>query len=132
MTNHRVTGIDAESVDLGGKRLPARTVIWAAGVAASPLARSLGVPLDRAGRVLVEPDLTIPGFLAWLAWLFIPIFFLIGFRNRALVLFDWAYSFLTFRRGARLITGVEHPEEVLRPHPAPPPDDAKRTPAAPS
>jgi NADH:ubiquinone reductase (H+-translocating) len=208
MTNHRVTGIDAEGVDLGGQRLPARTVIWAAGVAASPLARSLGVPLDRAGRVLVEPDLTIPGFrevfvvgdlayleqdghpvpgvspaamqqgrhtaanisrqlqgldtrpfryldkgsfavigrgaavgdvfgkfkmsgfLAWLAWLVIHIFFLIGFRNRALVLFDWAYSFLTFRRGARLITGVEHPGEVFRPHPVPPPDDAKRPPAA--
>ena len=197
-TNHRVTGIDAEGVDLGGERLPARTVIWAAGVAASPLARSLGVPLDRAGRVLVEPDLTIPGFrevyvigdlayleqdgrpvpgvspaamqegrhaaanirrqmqgldtrpfryldkgnfavigrgaavgdvfgklklsgfLAWMAWLFIHIFFLIGFRNRALVLFDWAYSFLTFRRGARLITGVEHPDQVLHPAPAAP------------
>ena len=193
MTNHRVTGIDAEGVDLGDERLPARTVIWAAGVAASPLARSLGVPLDRAGRVLVEPDLTIPGFrevfvvgdlayleqdghpvpgvspaamqearhtaanirrqlqgldtrpfryldkgnfavigrgaavgdvfgklkmsgfLAWLAWLFIHIFFLIGFRNRALVLFDWAYSFLTFRRGARLITGRGAPGGGLPP-----------------
>jgi NADH dehydrogenase len=190
-TGLRVTGIDADGVDLGGERLPARTVIWAAGVAASPLARSLGVPLDRAGRVLVEPDLTVPGFrevfvvgdlahveqdgqpvpgvspaamqmarqtaanirrqmldqqtrpfryldkgsfavigrgaavgevfgklkmggfLAWLSWLFIHLFFLIGFRNRLLVLFDWAYSYLTFRRGARLITGEEHPERVL-------------------
>jgi NADH dehydrogenase len=193
MTGTRVTGIDGEGVDLGGQRLRARTVIWAAGVAASPLARSLGAPLDRAGRVLVEPDLTVPGFreifvigdlayleqdgqpvpgvspaamqegrqtaanirrqlqgldtrpfhyldkgnfavigrgaavgdvfgklkmsgfLAWLAWLFIHLYFLIGFRNRALVLFDWAYSFLTFRRGARLITGVDHPAEILAP-----------------
>jgi NADH dehydrogenase len=162
-------------------------------VAASPLARSLGVPLDRAGRVLVQPDLTIPGhddvfvigdlaaleqdghlvpgvspaamqegrhvadtirrrlrnqpaqpfryfdkgnfavigrgaavghfrekirlhgFIAWFAWLFIHLFFLIGFRNRALVLFDWAYSYLTFRRGARLITGDAHIDSRLPP-----------------
>ena len=182
-TGLRVTGIDAEGVSLGDERLAARTVLWAAGVAASPLAKSLGVPLDRAGRVLVQPDLTIPGhseisvigdlatltqdgkpvpgvapaamqegryvakqvrlrlagkptapfryvdkgnfatlgrgaavgdvfgklklsgLLAWLAWLTIHIFFLIGFRNRVLVLFQWAYSYVTFRRGARLITG---------------------------
>ncbi len=188
-TGVRVTGIDAEGVTFGDERLPARTVLWAAGVAASPLARSLGVPLDRAGRVLVQPDLTIPGhpevrvigdlaaleqdgklvpgvapaaiqegvyvareltrvvtgrparpfryfdkgnfatlgrgaavgellggrfslsgFLAWLAWLAIHIVFLIGFRNRALVIFQWAYSYVTFRRGARLITGGPPPE----------------------
>jgi len=170
-------------VSLGAERIAARTVIWAAGVQASPLARSLGVPLDPAGRVLVTPTLTIPnhddvfvigdlaaldqdgrripgvspaaiqmarhaarnivraargepllpfryvdkgsfatigrgaavgdvfgklqlsGFPAWVAWLLIHIFFLIGFRNRLLVLLQWAYSYLTYRRGARLITG---------------------------
>ena len=182
-TEARVTAVDAGGVSIGGERLVARTVIWAAGVEASPLARSLGAPLDRAGRVCVRPDLTIPGhdevfvigdlasleqdgrpvpgvspaamqegrqaaanvlrrirgeptqpfryvdkgsfaaigrgaavgdifgrlrltgFLAWLAWLGIHIFFLIGFRNRLAVMFGWAYSYLTWRRGARLITG---------------------------
>jgi NADH:ubiquinone reductase (H+-translocating) len=182
-TGVRVTGIDAGGVDLGSERIPARTMVWAAGVAASPLPRTLGIPVDRAGRVLVEPTLTIPGhrevyvigdlasveqdgkpvpgvapaaiqmgrhvarnirrslagqplqpfryrnkgsfatigrgkavgdvfgkielsgFPAWVAWLAIHIFFLIGFRNRVLVLFQWAYSYVTFRRGARLITG---------------------------
>jgi NADH dehydrogenase len=183
-TGARVTGVDERGVRLGDERLAARTVIWAAGVQASPVARSLGVPLDRAGRVLVEPGLDVPGHpevfvigdlaalvqdgtpvpgvcpaaiqegrhvagsvrralrgepalpfryrdkgsfatigrraavgelaggrvrvsgtLAWLAWLAIHIVFLIGFRNRALVLFQWAWSYVTFRRGARLITG---------------------------
>ena len=182
-TGTRVTGVDATGVTLDGERLAARTVIWAAGVEASPLAPSLGVPLDRAGRVIVEPDLSVPGhpdayvigdlaavvqdgapvpgvapaamqearhaaanilrtlrgeptrpfryldkgtfavlgrgaavgvlrgglklwgFPAWLAWLGIHIAFLIGFRNRLLVLINWAYSYLTYRRGARLITG---------------------------
>jgi NADH:ubiquinone reductase (H+-translocating) len=186
-TGVRVTGVDAGGVTLGGEKIGARTVVWAAGVQASPLARSLGVPLDRAGRVHVNPDLTVPGyenvyvigdlaaleqdgqpvpgvspaaiqegrhaatnveravrgeprlpfrywdkgsfatigrgaavgtmlkhlklsgFLAWLAWLGIHIFFLIGFRNRFVVVFNWAYSYLTFRRGARLITGVPPP-----------------------
>ncbi len=57
----RVTGVDAEGVTLGSERLVARTVIWAAGVASSPLGRSLGAPLDRAGRVQVTPDLSVPG-----------------------------------------------------------------------
>jgi NADH dehydrogenase len=177
-----VTGIDAEGVCVGPERIEARTVLWAAGVAASPLARSLGVPLDRAGRVRVEPDLTIPGhpevfvigdlahveeegrpvpgvapaamqmgdyaagaiirslnhqprepfryrdkgsmatigraaavaqigrwkssgIVAWLLWLFVHILFLIGFRNRLLVLIQWAWSYVTYDRGARLITG---------------------------
>jgi NADH dehydrogenase len=168
-------------VQIGGERVAAKTVIWAAGVAASPVARTLGVPLDRAGRVLVQPDLTIPGhedvfvigdlahleqdakpvpgiapaamqggrhaaanllrtlqgkprlpfhyrdkgilatigrgaavaqvgpiratgYLAWLLWLFIHIFFLIGFRNRLIVMIQWAWSYVTFDRGARLIT----------------------------
>jgi NADH dehydrogenase len=182
-TSTRVTGVDPAGVSLGAERIAARTVIWAAGVQASPLARTLGVPLDTAGRVLVTPQLTIPGhdevfvigdlaaleqdgrrvpgvspaaiqmarhaaanieraargesllpfryldkgsfatigrgaavgdvfgklqlsgFPAWAAWLLIHIFFLIGFRNRVLVLLQWAYSYLTYRRGARLITG---------------------------
>ena len=186
-TGTRVTGIDATGVTIGHERILARTVLWAAGVAASPLAKSLGLPLDRAGRVRVEPTLAVParndvfvigdlaiveqdgkpvpgvapaaiqmgrhaarnilraiasqpvqpfryrnkgsfatigrgkavgemaggvklsGFLAWLAWLAIHIFFLIGFRNRTLVIFQWAYSYVTFRRGARLITGPPPP-----------------------
>jgi NADH dehydrogenase len=186
-TGARVTGIDATGVTLGHERILARTVLWAAGVAASPLAKSLGLPLDRAGRVRVDPTLAVParndvfvvgdlaiveqdgkpvpgvapaaiqmgrhaarnilraiagqplqpfryrnkgsfatigrgkavgemaggvklsGFPAWLAWLAIHIFFLIGFRNRVLVIFQWAYSYVTFRRGARLITGPPPP-----------------------
>ena len=185
-TGTLVTGIDAAGVTLGTERLPARTVLWAAGVAASPLARSLGVPLDRAGRVRVEPDLTIPGhpevfvigdvaileqdgkpvtglaavavqegphaarnvmhavrgephepfhysdkgilatigraaavasfgrvqvsgLVAWLLWLFVHIFLLIGFRNRFVVVFSWAWTYFTYERGARLITGDVHP-----------------------
>jgi NADH:ubiquinone reductase (H+-translocating) len=182
-TRALVTGIDEHGVWIGDERIEAKTVLWAAGVAASPLARSLGVPLDRAGRVLVDPDLTLPGrddvyvigdlaslkqedgtpvpgvaaaaiqegrlaaqnivrkleglpglpfryrnngslatigraagvadfgrikltgLFAWLAWLLIHIFFLIGFRNRFLVLFEWAWSYVTYERGARLITG---------------------------
>lgn len=181
-TSAKVTEIDERGVALGSERIDASVVLWAAGVAASPLARTLGVPLDRAGRVLVRPDLTIPGhddvyvigdlaavaqdgrpvpgvapaaiqearsaaenirrrlrgeprrpfryrdkgalatigraagiadfgrlklsgLLAWLAWLLVHIFFLIGFRNRFLVLFEWAWSYVTFERGARLITG---------------------------
>ena len=177
-----VTAIDAAGVGVGDQRFPARTVLWAAGVTASPLAQSLGVPLDRAGRVQVQPDLTLPGhpevfvigdlavamsygkpvpgvapaaiqggrhaarcirrtlagqayepfhyrdkgalatigraagvadfgwltlsgFSAWLAWMLIHVFFLIGFRNRLLVILSWAWSYVTFQRGARLITG---------------------------
>jgi NADH:quinone reductase (non-electrogenic) len=181
-TGARVTAIDAGGVSLGGDRVEAATVLWAAGVAASPLGRSLGAPLDRAGRVRVGPDLTVPGhpeifvvgdlaaaeredktlvpglapaamqegryaaraivralrgeaprafhyrdkgvlatigraaavarigrlqfsgLAAWLAWLFIHILFLIGFRNRVAVILQWAWSYVTFKRGARLIT----------------------------
>ncbi len=60
-TNAMVTGMDEEGVTVGDTRIQARTLLWGAGVAASPLARSLGVPLDRAGRVKVEPTLTVPG-----------------------------------------------------------------------
>jgi NADH dehydrogenase len=180
-TGVEVTEIDADGVCVGTERIAARTVLWAAGVAASPLAQSLGVPLDRAGRVFVQPDLTIPGhddvyvigdlahlrqagqlvpgvapaamqegrhaalnivrslrgstrlpfryvdkgmlatigrgaavarigwfkasgFFAWVLWLFVHILFLIGFRNRVLVMLQWAWSYVTFDRGARLIT----------------------------
>ncbi len=183
-TNTRVTGIDAEGLSLGDERLLARTVVWAAGVAASPLGRELGVTVDRAGRVPVQPDLTLAGhpevsvigdlatlqqdgrpvpgvapaamqmgrhaarnvlralagkerlpfryadkgslatigrkagvadfgrfhmsgFLAWLAWLLIHIFFLIGFRNRLVVMTDWAWSYFTHQRFARLILEIE-------------------------
>jgi NADH dehydrogenase len=180
-TGMQVTGIDADGVSIGHERIHSHTVIWAAGVAASPLAQTLGVPLDRAGRVLVEPELTIPGHddvyvigdlahvecdgslvpgvapaamqegwhaaqniirtirgrprepfryvdkgmlatigrgaavakvgpikasghFAWLLWLFVHILFLIGFRNRLLVMIQWAWLYFTFDRGARLIT----------------------------
>jgi NADH:quinone reductase (non-electrogenic) len=181
-TNSVVTMVDPEGVMVGGERIPAQTVLWAAGVAASPLARSLGAPLDRAGRVLVEPTLAVPGhpqifvigdlaslqqdgrplpgvaqvaiqggkhaaknilraicgepllpfryrdygnvavigrgsavvdvggakasgFFAWVFWLFLHIFWLIGFRNRVTVLIEWAWSYITMQRGVRLITG---------------------------
>ena len=178
-----VTRVTTDAVWLGGEQIRARTVLWAAGVAAAPLARTLGAPLDRSGRVLVEPDLSIPGYpeafaigdisaflhqtgaplpgvapvaiqqgravadnvwrrlhgqptrpfryhdrgsmatigraaavavvgglrlsglVAWLAWLLVHIMFLIGFRNRFLVLFEWAWAYVTWHRGARLITG---------------------------
>jgi len=178
-----VTAVRESQVVVGGECLHAATVLWAAGVAASPLARSLSAPLDKVGRVMVEPDLSIPGhpetfvigdlanfphqtgrplpgvapvaiqqgrhaarnilrlvkgqpsepfkyldkgrlatigraagvadlgslkfsgYIAWLAWLFVHIFFLIGFRNRFVVLFEWAWAYFTNQRGARLITG---------------------------
>ena len=172
----RVTNIDADGVSMGSDRLASHTVIWAAGVAASPLGRSLGVPLDRAGRVIVNEDLTAPGhpeisvigdlaalpwhqppvpgiapaakqmgryvalrilgktnqpfryrdygqlatigrnaavgvmgklhlsgYPAWLLWLLAHIYFLIGFRNRLVVLIDWAASYWTFERHARIV-----------------------------
>jgi NADH dehydrogenase len=187
-TGALVTRVTPDAVWLGGEQIRARTVLWAAGVAAAPLTRTLGVPLDRAGRVLVEPDLSIPGhpeafaigdmvaFIgagghplpglapvaiqqgravaanvlrrlrgestrpfhyrdqgsmatigraaavavvgrlrlsglpAWLAWLFVHIMFLIGFRNRFLVLFEWAWAYISWQRGARLITGPWRPK----------------------
>jgi NADH dehydrogenase len=171
-----VTNVDAEGVSLGEERISAKTVVWAAGVAASPLARSLDVPLDRAGRVKVEPDLSVPdhpeifvigdlaslegvpgiapaakqmgrltaqnikrlmqgkktvpfryrdwgqlatigrnsavavigklklsGYIAWLMWLLAHIYFLINFRNRVVVMFDWAWSYWTYDRYARIV-----------------------------
>jgi NADH dehydrogenase len=175
-----VTDVDGHGVCIGAERIESRTVMWAAGVAASPLGRSLGAPVDRAGRVKVEKDLTLPGrpevfvvgdlaaveqagrpvpgvapaamqmgrhaarnvlrsiagrplvpfhyvdkgslatigrraavadfgrvrlwgLPAWLAWLGIHIFFLIGFRNRLVVLLDWAWAYFSYQRSARLI-----------------------------
>ena len=182
-TGCAVRDVAPDSVVAGDTRIAAATILWAAGVRASPLARSLAVPLDAAGRVRVEPDLSIPGddrifaigdvatldsaagnplpgvapvamqqgrhvaenvkrdlaglprrpfryrdkgslavigraeavadlgkvrisgFLAWLAWCFVHILYLVGFRNRAVVLFEWAWAYVTHQRGARLITG---------------------------
>jgi NADH dehydrogenase len=193
-TGAMVTDMDEEGVTVGDTRIRARTLLWGAGVAASPLARTLGVPLDRAGRVKVEPTLTVPGhedaFVigdlaslvqdgkpvpgvapaamqmgryvgqailrrlkgqplepfryhdrgsfavigrgsavglffnkyrvkgrpAWLMWLGIHITFLIGFRNKVAVMFDWAYTYLTKRRDVRLITGL-HANRLPALHP---------------
>jgi NADH dehydrogenase len=179
-----VTAITAGQVTVGDDVIPAETVVWAAGVLASSLGRSLGVDLDRAGRVLIERDLSIPGypeifvvgdmasladtrgrplpgvaqvalqqgkwaaanilrriegkatrpfryldlgnlatigrnsavadirglrltgFIAWLTWAGVHILNLIGFRNRVLVALQWLWQYLTFQRGARLITGA--------------------------
>ena len=175
-----VTGIDGEGVQLGADRVAARTVVWAAGVAASPIGASFGAPLDRAGRVVVGEDLAIPGhpevmvigdlaslpwhtppvpgtapaakqmgrlaalnvlnslrnkqsrpfrykdvgmlatigrnsavavfgrlqlsgYPAWLLWLLAHIYFLIGFRNRIVVLIEWAWAYWTFERNARIV-----------------------------
>ncbi|HEX6634455.1 MAG TPA: NAD(P)/FAD-dependent oxidoreductase [Usitatibacter sp.] len=173
----RVTGVDEEGVAMGDERLESKTVLWAAGVASSPLGRSLAAPLDRAGRVQVEPDLSVPGhpeifvagdlaaikdvpgiapaakqmgthaagnvlariagratqtfryrdygqlatigrksavadfgrvklwgFPAWFVWLWAHIYFLINFRNRLVVMIDWAWSYWTFQRYSRIVT----------------------------
>ncbi|MCR6687764.1 NAD(P)/FAD-dependent oxidoreductase [Pseudoxanthomonas sp.] len=188
------TGVPVTAIDAGGYRLgedyvPARTVVWAAGVAASPLARALGVPLDRAGRVPVEADLSVPGhphvfvagdlaavkradggpvpgvapaakqmgrhvaaavrarlqdrpaaafryrdfgnlatigrmaavvdlhgfklsgLLAWWFWLAAHVFFLIGFRNRLVVLLNWAWAYWSYQRAARIILGRDRDPE---------------------
>ncbi len=182
-----VTAIDASGYQWGDSFVPARTVVWAAGVAASPLARALDVPLDRAGRVIVQPDLSVPGhpeifvggdlasvrsggqpvpgvapaakqmgrhiaamirarldgkpsapfryrdfgnlatigrmaavvhlgrlklsgLLAWWFWLAAHVFFLIGFRNRLVVLLNWAWAYWSYQRGARIIFGAAEDE----------------------
>jgi NADH:ubiquinone reductase (H+-translocating) len=187
-TNAVVTRVEEDAVYVGEERISARTVFWAAGNAASPLGRALGVPVDRAGRVLVERDLSVPGYpevfvvgdlaavtqtngttvpgvapaanqmggaaadnvlrtlrgeprrefvyrdkgnlatigrhkavadftrfrlagrAAWWLWLLVHIMYLVGFRNRASVLLQWAYAYVTWQRGVRLITG-----RVVRP-----------------
>jgi NADH dehydrogenase len=181
-----VTDVDGAGVTLGADRITARTTFWAAGNLASPLGRALGAPLDRQGRVLVAPDLSVPGHpevfvagdlaattsggkavpavapaavqqgrcaarnivrevlgrarqafrylnkgdlatigrnkavgllldgrvritgrSAWWFWLFVHILYLAGFRNRASVLLQWAYAYVTYQHGVRLITGSD-------------------------
>ena len=181
-TNALVTRIERDAVWVGDERIEAGNVYWAAGVAASPVARSLGAPLDRAGRVMVEPDCSVPGhpeifvigdlahleidgvpvpgvaqgaiqtgrfvarqimrdlegkpreqfryhdkgslatigraaavadlgrirfggYPAWLIWVFVHVLMLIGFRNRLIVMIQWAWAYLMYQRGIRLITG---------------------------
>ncbi|MEZ6016112.1 MAG: NAD(P)/FAD-dependent oxidoreductase [Planctomycetota bacterium] len=181
-TDAKVTQIDAEGVTLeGGERIEARTVLWAAGVQASPILRALGAPLDRAGRALVAPDLSVPGhpevvvigdaaslkvagaqvpgvapaatqmgalaarnirhalrgeaprefryvdkgamatigrasavaqlgrmrlrgFPAWVAWLFVHLLFLVGYRSRIVVLINWAWQYIGYRPVARVFS----------------------------
>lgn len=188
-----VTAVEERGVVLAnGERIAAETVLWAAGVVASPLGRSLGVPLERTGQVVVEPDLSVPGYpeifiagdlaavyddegspvpgvspaaiqegkavaaniqrslagkprkpfhywdkgsmatigrhrgiaavgrieltgaIAWLGWLAVHIYFLIGFRNRLLVMAQWAWAYLTHNRSARLITPEWEPQTAAR------------------
>jgi NADH dehydrogenase len=182
-TSTMVTGVEPACVITGTTRIAAAVTLWAAGVAASPLGKKLGAAVDRAGRVMVNSDLSLPGYPevfvigdlaalkdadgnpipgvapaamqqgsaaarnierdltgiprqdfqylnkgslatigraaavaqfkklhisgypAWLAWLFVHIFFLIGFRNRIIVLIQWAWAYITYERGVRLITG---------------------------
>ena len=193
-TNSAVTNIDADGVNIGDERIDAATVLWAAGVTASPLGKSSGGEVDRVGRVLVEPDLSVKGhqnvfvagdlacfthqtgkplpgtapvamqqgrylaklirgelqgkprtpfhfadkgqmatigrsraivevgklklagFTAWLLWLVVHIYYLTGFQNRLFVVLKWAWSYLSFRRGARLIVSKEwrfHPHHIM-------------------
>jgi len=182
-TSCAVTRIGPHRVEAGGTTIEAGTILWAAGVAASPLGRSLGAPVDRAGRVLINSDLTLPGhpdvfvigdlaslagaggrplpgvaqvaiqmgvhasrnilrsiakeplvpftyrnlgdmatigraaavanlpwiqlkgLIGWLAWLFIHLVKLIGFRNRVVVMVQWIWAYITYQRAIRLITG---------------------------
>jgi NADH dehydrogenase len=71
--------------------------------------------IGRRNAVLESFGIRMSGFLAWLGWLFVHLLFLVGFRNRAIVLFNWAYGYFTYDRGVRLITGaLPHEEELLR------------------
>ena len=187
LLDRRVTGIDGQGVSMGEARVEARTVLWAAGVTSSPLGAELGVPLDRGGRVLVEPDLSVPGhpevfvvgdlcafqqdgewlpgvaqpaiqegqhaarnalrrlageptapfrykdkgimatigraaavarvgrlefagLPAWLLWVSIHIWYLIGFRNRLVVMLEWAWAYFAFARNARVIIDRDLPQ----------------------
>jgi NADH dehydrogenase len=192
-TSAMVTELEPDAVWVGKERIPAAVILWGAGVSASPLGKMLGVPTDRAGRVIVEPDLTVPGhsevfvtgdlasakrsngqpvpgvapaaiqmgkfaarqikrsiegkprekfhyldkgslatigrsravadlgklhfsgYFAWLAWLFVHLLFLIGFRNRFFVLIEWAWAYITYNHGARLITEPVEKEYVEKP-----------------
>src|SRR5206468_568413 len=108
-TGTRATNLTEAGVQIGDEFIPCRVKIWAAGNNASFVGKTLGAPADRVGRVIVNDDLTIPRHpevqvIGDLACLFVHIIFLVGFRNRLLVLFQWAWAYLTFDKGARLIT----------------------------
>ncbi|UYC12803.1 NAD(P)/FAD-dependent oxidoreductase [Xanthomonas sp. CFBP 8445] len=201
LTGVPVADIDASGYRLGSTFVPARTVVWAAGVAASPLAKTLQTPLDRSGRVQVQPDLSVPGHpelfvagdlaavqqadgrpvpgvapaakqmgrhvadtlrrrlrgdtasvpfryadygnlatigrmaaivhlgrlqlsgvLAWWFWLAAHVFFLIGFRNRVVVLLNWAWAYWSYQRAARIILGDPPAAEEPQAQAAPPTD----------
>ena len=189
-THSRVTDISKDGVSVGETFIPCKTVVWGAGVAASPIGAKMGAPLDRGGRVIVNADMSVPshpnafvigdlanfnhgekgqlpgiapvaiqmgvavahniaadiagqpmkdfsyddrgqlatigrnsavglvkglhvkGFVAWLMWLLIHIYFLIGFENRAFVMLNWIYSYLSYNRSARLILDAAHPKET--------------------
>ena len=216
-TSTKVTRLDEDGVDLGEETVQAATILWAAGVAPSELNKSLGVPLDRGGRVIVEKDcslkdhpevfvlgdqanftgedgkplpglapvamqqgryvarlllgelrgkprvpfkyndkgimatigrrraivqygrLKFAGFFAWLAWLFIHVLYLIGFKNRIEVMLNWGWNYFAFSRGARLIVGKDWraaanspvPNAVVDMPSAPHPMAGPQTPAAP-
>lgn len=187
--NTRVTKVDATGVQIGDELIPARTALWAAGLKASGLTAQLGAALDRAGRVKVNADLTLPdnerihvlgdlialeqdgkplpgvaqtaiqsgelvaanilntlegkprkafrykdkgsmatigraraiadvngirfaGFFAWMLWLFIHVLFLVDFRNRLAVLFEWAWAYLTWQRSSRVILSAHDPRKL--------------------
>jgi len=200
LTSTRVKHIQKGEVLLdNGATLQAQTILWGAGVMANPLTKKLGVPLDRGGRIIVNPDLSLPGhpevfavgdmvtvpfkdgkpvpwvspaamqmakhvariiedelepvgrgvpaepsqrpafkywdkgtmatigrsaavaligkvkltgYIAWLAWLFIHLIFLVGLRNKFIVLFNWTYSYFTYKRGARIITAADAPDKL--------------------
>lgn len=187
----RVSKIGSDFLEVGGETIPAGCIVWAAGVAATPAARWLGVDPDRAGRVPVDATLQVvglrdvfvvgdlaattpalpgiapvamqggryvanvigarvegrpdpgpfryvdkgnlatigrrravgelkglgfSGFLAWFVWLSVHIFYLIGFRNKLLVLLQWAWSYMTWERGARLIVGRDPEKQRDRDH----------------
>jgi NADH dehydrogenase len=193
-TSAMVTNLEPDAVWVGKEKIPAAVILWGAGVSASPLGKMLGVPTDKAGRVIVEPDLTVPGhpevfvagdlasakrkngqpvpgvapaaiqmgkfaarqikrtvegkprehfeywdkgslatigrsravadfpgkihisgYFAWLSWLFVHLFFLIGFRNRFFVMIEWAWAYITYNHGARLITEPVEKELVEKP-----------------
>ena len=200
-TGEAVEAVDAESVVIASERIEAGTVIWAAGVRASPAGKWLGAEMDRAGRVIVNDDLSLPdhpeifvigdtasapsehgkplpgvapvamqqgryvgrtirtriegrenphpfkyfnkgnlatigrsfaiadfgfarvsGFLAWVLWLGVHILYLIGFRNRLLVMLQWAWAYFTYEHGARIIT-----PQTREPQPAP--EEREKVPA---
>jgi len=192
-TSAMVTNIEPGVVSVGKERIPASVILWGAGVSASPLGKMLGVPTDKAGRVIVERDLTVPGhpevfvtgdlasakrksgqpvpgvapaaiqmgkfaarqikrtlagkprqqfeyldkgslatigrshaiadfgklhisgYFAWLSWLFVHLLFLVGFRNRFMVMIEWAWSYITFNHSARLITEPREQEHIEKP-----------------